>query len=273
MPNGQPASPAPADHGAGSGVVAALRHWLAGWWGTLWLGARLGVLAVSPGGHRAAQRQALARHLWLASGPMLPGFAVVSALVSLVVIRIVVVTALSYGLSQYALEMVVRVLVLELIPLAAALFAALRSTLPMAADLAALRARGGFDALARAGRDPLAVAVLPRVLAGVFAVWLLAVLSCVLTLALAYLSVHGFTLGGFDGYSRTVGRVFSPAVSLVFLAKVALMAGAVSLIPVAAVLLGPPRPRGRASAELQGLVRMFLVLLLIEAASLVGNYY
>ena len=41
-----------------------------------------------------------------------------------------VVTALSYGLSRYALEMVVRVLVLELIPLSAALFAALRSRMP-----------------------------------------------------------------------------------------------------------------------------------------------
>ena len=39
-----------------------------------------------------------------------------SALISLVLIRIVVVTALSYGLSQFAVQMVVRVLVLELIP-------------------------------------------------------------------------------------------------------------------------------------------------------------
>jgi phospholipid/cholesterol/gamma-HCH transport system permease protein len=48
-------------------------------------------------------------------------------MVSLVVIHIVVVTAASYGLSQYALEMVVRVLVLELIPLVAALFVAVNA--------------------------------------------------------------------------------------------------------------------------------------------------
>ena len=46
---------------------------------------------------------------------MLPWFTLLAALVSLVLIRIVVVTAVSYGLSRYALEMVVRVLVLELI--------------------------------------------------------------------------------------------------------------------------------------------------------------
>jgi hypothetical protein len=38
---------------------------------------------------------------------------VLSSLISLVIIRIVVVTAVSYGLSQYSMEMVVRVLVLD----------------------------------------------------------------------------------------------------------------------------------------------------------------
>ena len=81
-----------------------------------------------------------------------------STLISLVVIRIVLVTALSYGLSQYALEMVVRVLVLELIPLAAALFAALRCTMPLAAEMAALRTQRRLGRAGRAGRRPAAPA-------------------------------------------------------------------------------------------------------------------
>ena len=247
--------------------------WLAGGWQIVRLAAVMGVLALSPASYRQPGRSRLAAHLYLAGGPMLPGFAVVTALISLIVIRIVTVTALSYGLTQYALEMVVRVLVLELIPLAAALFAAVQATLPMAADVTALRARGHFDALVAQGRDPLAEEVLPRVLAGMFSVGLLAAVSCVLTLVLAYLSVHGFTWGGFDGYTRTVGRVFNPAVSMIFVLKVFCLSGAVSLVPIASALQGARRPGARASAELQSLVRMFLLILLIEAASLVGNYY
>jgi phospholipid/cholesterol/gamma-HCH transport system permease protein len=258
------------------GLWHGLRSWLGGWWQVVHLGAVMGVLALSPASHRQmgrGGRQGLVAHLYLAGGPMLPGFAVVTALISLVVIRIVAVTALSYGLTQYALEMVVRVLVLELIPLAAALFAALRSTLPMAADLALLRARGRFEALAAQGRDPLIDEVLPRVLAGIFSVLLLAAVSGVLTLGLAYLSVHGFTWGGFDAYTRTVGRVFNPAVTMIFVLKVLGLSAAVSLVPIASALQVAPRRVARASAELQSLVRMFLVILLIEAASLVGNYY
>ena len=256
-----------------TGLWHAVRSWLGGWWQIVHLGAVMGVLALSPASHRRLGRQRLVTHLYLGSGPMLPGFAVVMALISLIVIRIVTVTALSYGLTQYALEMVVRVLVLELIPLAAALFAALRTTLPMATELAALRGRGGFEALVAQGRDPQVEEVLPRVLAGMFSVMLLAAVSCVLTLALAYLSVHGFTWGGFEAYTRTVGRVFNPAVSMIFVLKVFGLSGAVSLVQIASALQVAPRRAARASVELQSLVRMFMLILLIEAVSLVGNYY
>jgi phospholipid/cholesterol/gamma-HCH transport system permease protein len=67
-------------------------------------------------------------------------------------------------------------------------------------------------------------------------------------------------------------------VALIFVTKILMMGLAVAVIPIATVLfdggryaVGPTR-QGM-SVELQGLVRLFLVILLIEAASLVGNYY
>lgn len=257
----------------GLGWLRQPQQWLASWWQVLHLGAVLGVLALSASGRQQARSGGLAAPLVGASGPLLVGFSLVSALISLVVIRIVIVTAQSYGLSQYALEMVVRVLVLELIPLAAALFGAVNATLPMADEVAVLRSAGAFEALRRQGLDPLATLVLPRLLAGLFAVLLLAVLSCVVSLVLAYLLAHGFSLGGFARYSRTVGRVFSPSVTLIFGLKVFLLGSAVAWLPLVTVLQTPPGARARTSAELRGLVRLFLVLLLVEAASLVGNYH
>jgi phospholipid/cholesterol/gamma-HCH transport system permease protein len=115
--------------------------------------------------------------------------------------------------------------------------------------------------------------VLPRVVAGVVCALLLAAISCTVTLLLAYLSVYGFTGAGFAAYTRTVGHVFGPGVALVFGLKITALALTVALLPVASVLIGPPRPQALTSAELQGLVRMFFVILMIEGASLVGNYY
>ena len=247
--------------------LRALGRWLHNWWRIAMLGAQLLSLALSPSTYTAAYRRALLRHVYLGTAPSLVWFTVLTTLLSLVVIRIVIVTSVSYGLTQYALEMVVRVLVLELIPLTAALFAALRCTIPQAAEVAALPSR---DA---SGADPMRMEVLPRVSAGVVCALLLAFVSCGITLVLAYLSVYGFTTAGFPAYTRTVGHVFSPGIALVFGLKIAAMALAVALLPVASILIEPARSRRGTSAELKGLVRMFFAILLIEGCALVGNYY
>lgn len=255
-------------------MAGALRAWALGWWAIVSLGARMLVRVLSASTYRREGRAALALHIVQASAPNLLWFTVLSALISLVLIRIVVVTAVSYGLSKFALEMVVRVLVLELIPLTAALFVALRCTLAHGVQLAALRSGGVFEVLREQGVDPLRREVLPRVVAGVFAVVMLAAVSGVVCLVLAYLLVYGFTPWAFAGYTRTVGQVFGPVVSLIFALKTLFFGLAVSLIPVAAALHdAPAQPRRGTPAEVQGLVRMFMAILLIEALSLVGNYH
>jgi phospholipid/cholesterol/gamma-HCH transport system permease protein len=248
-------------------------HWLAGWWRLVHFAALMAALTLSRSSYRRQYRAAIARHLYRGTAPMLPWFTVVTALVSLILIHIVVVTAQGYGLSKYSLEMVVRVLVMELIPLIAALFAALQYAIPASSQLIVLRTGGDPPAPRHEDIADLQRDVLPRVLTGVFAVLLLACVSCVMTLVLAYLSVYGLALAGFAAYTHTVGQIFSPAVALVFALKIALFSLAVALIPVASVLRESRRGEPRASVELHSLVRMFVVLLLVEGASLVVSYY
>ena len=248
-------------------------RWLVGWCRIIEFGATVLVLALSPSSYRTGIGNALARHIYLDTAPILAWFTVLCAMLTLVITRIVVVTAYSYGLSQYALEMVIRVLVLELIPLTAALFVALRCTIPNGAALAEMRRLGRFEALHRQGVDPVTREVLPRVLAGVFSAVTLAALSCVVALGLAYLAVYGPSTAGIAAYTRMFGHVFDPAVSLIFVLKTLFFSLAVSVIPMASALYDLEGDGSRESAALQGLVRMFAVLLLIEAVSLVGNYY
>jgi phospholipid/cholesterol/gamma-HCH transport system permease protein len=187
------------------------------------------------------------------------------------------VTAASYGLSQYALEMVVRVLVLELIPLSAALFVAVRLSLPGFAELSAQRARGAFEAVQGRGLEPLRLLVAPRVAGGLFAVPALAVVSGVAALVLAYLVVHGFTPWAFEAYTRRVGHVFSPVVSVVFALKTAGLSLVVALVPFVSALrpreAAAQRRRAALNPQLRALVQMLVLILLIELLALVGNYY
>jgi phospholipid/cholesterol/gamma-HCH transport system permease protein len=244
-------------------------RWLVGWWRIVHFGAVVGVLALSPGSYSRRQQTAIARHMVLDTAPVLVWFTLLSSLLSVVISRIVVVTALSYGLTQYALEMLVRVLVIEIIPLTAALFVAVRCTLPHGEELAAMRMRGELNRMRDRGLDPMRHEVLPRAVAGLFSVAMLSVLAGAVALVLAYLATYGFTLWALEGYTRTVGRVFSPTVVVVFLLKTLLFSLAVVLVPMGSAL--HDATRSRISAEVRGLVRLFALVLLIEAASLAVN--
>jgi phospholipid/cholesterol/gamma-HCH transport system permease protein len=247
-------------------------RWLAAWSRISFFGAIMLVRATSPSSYGPQTRYNLARHVYLDTAPILLWFSVLIALFSLIITRIVVVTATSYGLSQYALEMVVRVLVIELIPLTAALFVALRCTIPSGAALVEMRRAGHFRKLRAEHLDPVTVEVLPRLLAGVFACITLAALSCVVAMVLGYFAVYGFTVAGFFDYTRVFGHVFEPIFTLIFVLKTLFFALAVSIIPMASGLNNIEGGASRETAALQGLVRMFGVLLVLEAASLVGNY-
>jgi len=263
--------PGESRQGALSSLGGSALRWLVGWWRVFHLGAWILALALSPSSYRGPNRSALLRQIYLATAPNLLWFTILLALLNLVLIRIVMVTAVSYGLSQYALQMVVRVLVLELIPLTTALFVAFRCTVGYGVQIARLRESGAFAALAIQGTDPMRHEVLPRALAGVVATLTLAALSSVLTLVLAYLSAYGFTRWGLPAYTHTVGQIFEPSVALIFALKIVLLSLAVSLIPLASVLHDAGHTH--AGVEMRELVRMFLAILLIEAASLIGNYY
>lgn len=250
-----------------------LARYLRSWWYLVYIGAVAVVVAASPRTWRRDSFRATARHIHATTWQVLPWFALASALVSLVVIRIVLVTASSYGLSQFALEMMVRVLVLELIPLCAALFVALRAS--MAFDASALGlVRSGLSVtaaseatLARLRRD-----LVPQLIANAVAVLSLAMTTATIVLVLAYLNVYGMSPWGIDDYTRTVGRVFSPMVTIGFVFKTMLFGLAVALVPSAAILELQRYPRRLLSSVQPGALRLLFMLFLIEAASLALKY-
>lgn len=261
-------------------ALASLLRWLSSlgrsafrsfrrWWDIAHFFVVALVLIFSPSTYVRANLPVIARQVYISTWQVLMWFTVLCSLISLVLIRIVVVTAQSYGLSQYALEMVVRVLVLELIPLGAALFVVLRS----GATWAALRA-GGWpgEGTALLALQRMRHEWVPRIIAVAFSVVMLATVSGVVALVLAYFTVYGLSPWGLAEYTRVVGRVFAPSVAFVFSAKTLLFGLAVAVIPLASALQTPAQQSSPDGPVPQGTVRLFLVLLLIEAASLAIKY-
>ena len=253
-------------------LVRAFVVWLGSWRRVIFFGALAMVMVLSPATYDRTNRSMIARQIYVTTWQILPWFTVLSSLISMVLIRVVVVSAVSYGLAAFALEMVVRILVLEFIPLVAALFVTMRSALaarPAVSGIYIPRDLGGLGGLTTERiRDEL----VPRVIAYAFSVLTMIVVSGILALILSYIGVYGFSRFGLPQFARTVGQVFDLAVTVGFALKVIFFSLAVAVIPVAASLDWRDGDRDDASALQPGTVRMLLALFFIEGLSLVLRY-
>jgi phospholipid/cholesterol/gamma-HCH transport system permease protein len=231
------------------------------------------VAALSPSSYGPEARALAVRQIYLTAWKVLPGYLAFSALITVVVIEIVRNAAHAYGLSQVALELVLRVLVLELIPLLTALFLALRSGAAIGAEIALMRVSGQLDDEEEAGRSPLHAELVPRIAAAALSVFSLTTLAVALSTYLAYTLFFGGSNAGLVVFTRVVGHIFDLPILLGLMLKCQLFGLAVALIPLATGLEAEPgQPRTVPAAVLAGLMKLFLVIGVIEVLSLMFKY-
>jgi phospholipid/cholesterol/gamma-HCH transport system permease protein len=212
------------------------------------------------------------RQLYFSAWQVLPGFTLFVALLSLVVIQVTISLARGYGLAQFALELVFRAVVLELVPLLTALYVGLRSGAAIVTEVAMMRVSGELDELFAAHIDPYEREFVPRIAAAAISVFALTIVSCSLVMVVAYLVMYGANPSGFAEYSRTVARVFSPTAMTGFMFKSFVFGTVVAVIPIAAGLDATRDPRSASVVVMGGMVRLFVTLALIELISLAVKY-
>ena len=252
----------------GGGTLA----WLQAWGRLLGFGARALVETFTPAVYNSATRSVVLKQIYFTAWQILPGFLLFAALMSYVIIQIVVTTARAYGLSEFALEVSVRVVVLETLPLLTVLFIALRSGAAINTEVALMNINNEIRALEEAGVDPMRFEFTPRVIGGAISVYTLTLLSCILALILAYLAVYGFQSWSLQEFSRVIAKIFTPTAFLTLTVKSLMFGLAVTLIPIRAGLEAPRMMFFAPIAVLRGMVRLFFVIMFIEVASLALVY-
>jgi phospholipid/cholesterol/gamma-HCH transport system permease protein len=252
----------------GAALLATWRIWR----DTLRFAARAILTAASPAAYNSATRMVVMKQIYFTAVQILPGFTLFAALLSYVLIQIVVTTAASYGLSDYALEVTTRVLVLELLPLITALFVALRSSSAINTEIALMKINGELLALESACVDTMRLEFMPRVIGGMISVLALTAVTSVMALVLAYLAVYGWQTWSLPDFSRVMGKVFEDAVLIGILLKSLAFGLAVTVIPVAEGMATPRMLFMAPISVLRGMVRLFFALMLIEVASLAFKY-
>lgn len=213
------------------------------------------------------------RQVYYTAWQILPGYVLVAALASLLLIEVVEASARKYGVERFSLELVLSVLVLELVPLMTALFVALRSGAAIGAEIALLTVRGELEDREEAGASPLHGELVPRIAGAALGVASLTTIGCVVTVWLAYATFYGFTSAGIAEFSRIVVDVFDGPELALFAAKCLLFGLSVAIVPAAAALEAERDVlQSLPAVVLAGLLKLFLAIALIEAATLVVKY-
>jgi len=244
-------------------------------WGRVFSFAGMAVVgALSPSTYNKATRFVVQKQIYFTAWQILPGFALFSAVFSALIIEIVGRNASAYGLYAYALELIVRVLVLEMLPLMTALFVALRTGAAINTEVALMKIQNELGALERIGIDPLRLELLPRVVGGTISVLALTAVNVVVALLLArvmIIDLNPWSLPTGE-FSRVIGKVLDlPAIGVLW-AKTLAFGLAVTVIPISEGLNTPQKLFYAPIAVLRGMVRLFFALMVIELAALMALY-
>lgn len=212
------------------------------------------------------------KQIYFTAVQILPVFMLYSLVISWLMINIIFNTARDFGLTEFATEMIIRVVILELLPFLTALFVALRSGSAINTEVALMRVNNELDALTHCQVSPMQFEFLPRLIGGMISMLTLAGLACLLALGLTFTSIYGVELNGLDSFTQTVGKLFVPSVVIGFFVKGILFGLAVTLIPISAGLETPKKLFMVPVSVLRGMMQVFFVLVAIEVVSLALQY-
>ncbi len=231
------------------------------------------VAAFSPSTYSQPARELAVRQVYYTAWQVIPAYAAVTAVLGLILIEVVKVSARKYGVARFSLELVLSVVVLEVVPLLTALFVALRSGAAIGAEIALMSVRGELADSEEAGESPLHAELVPRAAGAALGVAALTTIGCGVTILLAYTVFYGFSSAGLPEFSNIVISVFDGAELALFGLKCLLFGLAVAIIPVAAALEAERDAlHSVPAAVLAGLMKLFLAVTVIEAATLVMKY-
>lgn len=236
--------------------------------------ARALARAVSPATYNGASLEVVQKQIYFTAWEILPGFTAFVALLSFIIIRIVGDTARSFGLYDYALELVLRVLALEVLPLLTAVFVALRTGAAMSTEVALMKIHNELEAFELIGIDPLRFELIPRVIGGTIAVLALTAVSIVIALGLAHLVIVDFQPWSLPpgDFGRAVGKVFDLPSMLLLWVKTLAFGLVVTIVPISQALATPKRLSFAPVTVLRGMVRLFFAVMSIEVVALAISY-
>jgi len=219
--------------------------------------------------YNSASRTVLVNQIYFTSVQILPLFIVVAITSGVLINGILFQMVKSLGLTDYLGKLLTGFVVTELAPFVTVMLIALRSSSAINTEIAVMKVNGELHALDVFGIDRIAYLFIPRIISVGVSMVLLTSLFALVVLSVGLL-VSGLVFGtDADTYIEILlSSADLPDIILV-LFKSAAFGFFISLIPIRSGLTATRELSSIPVAVLNGMIRVFLVIITIEALSLI----
>jgi phospholipid/cholesterol/gamma-HCH transport system permease protein len=219
--------------------------------------------------YSSATRMVLINQIYFTSVQILPFFIGISIILGSLLIGIVFHIIKTFGLAEYLGRILMGLVVTELSPFVTVLLIALRSSSAINAEIAVMKVTKELNTLDKFNIVIINYLFLPRVINGVISVVLLSALFSILALTSGLLFSKLFFGMSLDTYSNVLLKSANFYDIIISLIKCCALGFFVTLIPIRFGLSATNDLTSIPIAVLNGMVDVFIAIVIIEVLSLI----
>jgi phospholipid/cholesterol/gamma-HCH transport system permease protein len=222
--------------------------------------------------YNSAMKTVLVNQVYFTSVQILPLFLGASILVGSLLIGIVFQILKDLGLAEYTGRILMGFVVTELSPLITVLLITLRSSSAMNAEVAVMKVNNEINTLKAFNIDPVSYLFLPRIINGIISVVLLSSLFSIVVITSGILFsklIFGMSL---EAYTILILNSATFSDVLILLLKCSAFGFFITLIPIQYGLNATNELTSIPIAVLNGMVKVFISIVMIEVLSLIIRF-
>jgi phospholipid/cholesterol/gamma-HCH transport system permease protein len=213
----------------------------------------------------------LANQIYFTAIQILPLFLTVSVIIGFLVIGMFLHTLKELGLAEYLGRIIMGFVVTELSPFITVLLLALRSSSAMNTEIATMKVNKELHTLEVFNIDVINYLFLPRVLSGVISTVLLSGIFSIIVLTSGFACsklIFGMSL---DAYANLLLSSAEFSDIVILLVKCSTFGFFIALIPIRSGLNASDELTSIPVAVLNGMVKVFIAIVVIEVLTLIAR--
>jgi phospholipid/cholesterol/gamma-HCH transport system permease protein len=213
----------------------------------------------------------LINQIYFTSVQILPLFLLVSVIIGFLLVGLFFHILKELGLAEYLGRIIMGFIVTELSPLITVLLIALRSSSAINAEIAVMKVNKEIHTLEIFNIDVISYLFFPRVVGGIISVVLLSGLCSIVVLVSGFVSsklIFGMSL---DAYANLLLNSAEFSDIVILLIKCSAFGLFITLIPIRSGLNASDELTSIPVAVLNGMVKVFIAIIIIEVLTLIAR--